>query len=47
MTWSGGLFGAIFIGLSIGVAYHLGPAALITPLLTKQMIASITVDHFG
>jgi bacterial/archaeal transporter family-2 protein len=46
-AWSGGLFGAIFIGLSILVAHQLGAAALIALLVTGQMIASITIDHFG
>jgi bacterial/archaeal transporter family-2 protein len=46
-AWSGGLFGAIFIGLSILVAHQLGAAALIALLVTGQMIAAITIDHFG
>ncbi len=46
-AWTGGLFGAIFIGISILVAYQLGAAALIALLVTGQMIASITIDHFG
>jgi bacterial/archaeal transporter family-2 protein len=44
---SGGLFGAIFIGISIVVAQQLGAAALIALLVTGQMIASIILDHFG
>jgi len=46
-AWSGGLFGAVFIGLSILVAHQLGAAALIALLVTGQMIASIVIDHFG
>jgi transporter family-2 protein len=46
-AWSGGLFGAIFIGISILVAYQLGAATLIALLVTGQMMASITMDHFG
>jgi len=46
-AWSGGIFGALFIGISILVAYQLGAAALIALLVTGQMIASITIDHFG
>jgi len=46
-AWSGGLFGAIFIGLSILVARQLGAATLIALLVTGQMTASITIDHFG
>ena len=46
-AWSGGLFGAIFIGISILVAHQLGAAALIALLVTGQMLASIVLDHFG
>jgi bacterial/archaeal transporter family-2 protein len=46
-AWSGGLFGAIFIGLSILVAHQLGATALIAFLVTGQMIASIVIDQFG
>ena len=46
-AWSGGLFGAIFIGISILVAQRLGAAALIALLVTGQMVAAIALDHFG
>jgi transporter family-2 protein len=46
-AWTGGLFGAVFIGLSIIVAYKLGAAALIALLVTGQMIAAVVLDHFG
>ena len=46
-AWSGGLFGAIFIAISILVAHQLGAAALIALLVTGQMVASIVLDHFG
>jgi bacterial/archaeal transporter family-2 protein len=46
-AWSGGLFGAIFIGLSILVARQLGAAALIALLVAGQMTASIVIDQFG
>ena len=46
-AWTGGMFGAIFIGLSMIVARQLGAAALIALLVTGQMVASITLDHFG
>jgi bacterial/archaeal transporter family-2 protein len=45
-AWSGGLFGATFIGLSILVAHQLGAATLIALLVTGQMTASIIIDHF-
>jgi transporter family-2 protein len=46
-AWSGGLFGAIFIGISILVAHQLGAVALIALLVSGQMVASIALDHFG
>jgi bacterial/archaeal transporter family-2 protein len=46
-AWSGGIFGAIFIGLSIITIPKLGGATYIGLLVTGQMIAALTVDHFG
>ena len=46
-AWSGGVFGAIFIGLSIVTIPKLGGAAYIALLVTGQMIAALTLDHFG
>src|SRR3712207_6833489 len=46
-AWSGGLFGAIFIGLSILLVPRLGAATFIALLVTGQMLASVTFDHFG
>lgn len=46
-AWSGGLFGAIFIGLAIYLVPVLGAATFISVLIAGQMITSITFDHFG
>ena len=46
-AWSGGLFGAIFIGLAIYLVPLLGAATFISVLIAGQMITSITFDHFG
>ncbi|WP_425987927.1 DMT family transporter [Afipia sp. DC4300-2b1] len=46
-AWSGGLFGAIFIGLAIVLIPTLGAATFIALLVTGQMLASVTFDHFG
>ena len=46
-AWSGGLFGAIFIGLAILLVPKLGAAAFIALLVTGQMLASVAFDHFG
>jgi transporter family-2 protein len=46
-AWSGGLFGAIFIGAAIFLVPQLGAATFIALLIAGQMIASATFDHFG
>ena len=46
-AWSGGLFGAIFIGLAILLVPQLGAATFIALLVTGQMLASVVLDHFG
>jgi bacterial/archaeal transporter family-2 protein len=46
-AWSGGVFGAIFIGLAIFLVPQLGAATFITLLVTGQMLASVAFDHFG
>lgn len=46
-AWSGGLFGAIFIGLAIYLIPILGAAAFISLLIAGQMLTSVTFDHFG
>lgn len=45
--WSGGLFGAIFVGLAIALVPQLGAATFIALLVTGQMAASVAFDHFG
>jgi transporter family-2 protein len=46
-AWSGGLFGAIFIGLAIWLVPQLGAATFLALLVTGQMLASVAFDHFG
>ena len=46
-AWIGGIFGAIFIGLSILVVPILGATAFISLLVTGQMLAALAFDHFG
>lgn len=46
-AWSGGLFGAIFIGLAIFLVPQLGAATFIALLVAGQMLASVAFDHFG
>ncbi|MFC7737741.1 DMT family transporter [Roseomonas sp. GCM10028921] len=46
-AWSGGLFGAVFIGFAIFLVPQLGAATFIALLVTGQMLSSVTFDHFG
>jgi transporter family-2 protein len=46
-AWSGGLFGAVFIGLAILLIPQIGAATFFTLLVTGQMLASLCLDHFG
>ena len=46
-TWSGGLFGAIFIGLAILLVPKLGAATFFALLVTGQMLASVVFDQIG
>lgn len=46
-AWSGGLFGAIFIGLGIFLVPQLGAATFLALLITGQMLSSVLFDHFG
>ena len=46
-AWSGGLFGAIFIGLAILLVPQLGAATFFALLVTGQMLSSLAFDHFG
>ena len=46
-AWSGGLFGAIFIGLAILLIPQLGAATFIALFVAGQMLASIALDHYG
>jgi bacterial/archaeal transporter family-2 protein len=46
-SWTGGLFGAIFILISILLLPHFGAATVIALVVTGQMLASIGLDHFG
>jgi transporter family-2 protein len=46
-AWSGGLFGAIFIGLAIFLVPQLGAATFIAFLVAGQMFASVAFDHYG
>ena len=46
-AWSGGMFGAVFIGLGIVLVPKLGAATFFALLVAGQMIGSMVFDHFG
>ena len=47
MSWSGGLFGAVYIGISILLIPRLGAALVIALIVAGQMIGALAFDHFG
>ena len=46
-SWTGGLFGAIYIALAILLLQQLGAATFISLLVAGQMIGSLLFDHYG
>ena len=46
-AWSGGLFGGIFILLAIMLLPSLGAATLFALVIAGQVLAAVTLDHFG
>jgi transporter family-2 protein len=47
LSWTGGIFGAIYIAISIFLLPRLGAATAIALIVTGQMIGSLAFDHFG
>ena len=45
--WSGGLLGAAYIAAAVVLAPRLGAATLIATVVAGQMLASVTLDHYG
>ncbi|HVT54493.1 MAG TPA: DMT family transporter [Xanthobacteraceae bacterium] len=46
-SWTGGLFGAIYIALAILLLQQLGAATFISLLVAGQMMGSLLFDHYG
>ena len=46
-AWSGGLFGVIYIVISIFLVPRLGTATFVALLVAGQMLASLVADHYG
>jgi bacterial/archaeal transporter family-2 protein len=47
MSWTGNIFGAIYIAISILLVPRLGAATVISLLVAGQMIGSLAFDQFG
>ncbi|MDR2332756.1 MAG: DMT family transporter [Burkholderiaceae bacterium] len=47
ISWTGGLFGAIFIAVVILMMPKLGAAYVICLIVVGQMVGSLLFDHFG
>jgi transporter family-2 protein len=47
LSWSGGFFGAVYIGVSILLIPRLGAAMVIALMVAGQMLGSLAFDHFG
>lgn len=45
--WTGGVFGAVFIGTNIIMLPKLGAATVLALVVVGQMLASMAFDHFG
>ncbi|PNG26036.1 DMT family transporter [Methylocella silvestris] len=46
-SWTGGLFGAIFIAVAIFMVPRLGAATVVALIVVGQMLGSLIFDHFG
>ncbi|MGB3043575.1 MAG: DMT family transporter [Xanthobacteraceae bacterium] len=47
ISWTGGFFGAVFIGIAIIMVPRLGAATVLALIVVGQMVGSIVFDHFG
>lgn len=46
-SWTGGMFGAIFIGIAILMVPRLGAATTVGLIVVGQLLASVAFDHLG
>jgi bacterial/archaeal transporter family-2 protein len=47
LSWTGGIFGAIYIAISILLLPRLGAATVVALIVAGQMIGSLAFDQFG
>ena len=46
IAWTGGIFGAMFIGTAILMVPRLGAASVLALIVVGQMLCSLVFDHF-
>ena len=46
-SWTGGVFGAVFVGVAILMVPRLGATAVVALVVVGQMLGSLAFDHFG
>lgn len=46
-SWTGGLFGAIYIAISILLLPRLGIFTVVALIVVGQLVTSVVFDHFG
>ncbi|MFT3974427.1 MAG: DMT family transporter [Amaricoccus sp.] len=47
LSWTGGLFGAIFIAVVVLMVPRFGAATVLALIVVGQMLGSLAFDHFG
>jgi transporter family-2 protein len=47
LSWTGGIFGAVYIAISILLLPRIGAATLVALIVLGQMVASLAFDHYG
>jgi transporter family-2 protein len=47
MSWTGGIFGAIYIAISILLLPRLGAALVVALIVVGQMLGALVFDHFA
>ncbi|VWB77890.1 membrane protein [Burkholderia lata] len=46
-SWTGGIFGAVFVGIAILMVPRLGAATTLALIVVGQMTGALVFDHFG
>lgn len=46
-SWTGGFFGAVFVGVAILMVPRLGATAVVALVVVGQLLGSLAFDHFG